>query len=587
MSGVFENDDNNLLDDSLASDDERIINKKLSADVWEFFQKIQDEESWLITNYKCILCAKLYSPGNPTSTLRRHLTKKHPSHYKKPEIRQTTLRFKPYSPSKSKPITDSLVDFVATDLQPFTIVENPEFKLLINKLNPHYILPCRQILKEKFIENYKMRKNVLINEVSQINSKISLTTDIWTSEISKDCYLGVTMHYINNNWELKNLLLDLISINGSHTAGLITSKLLQILKEFSISNNILALTTDNGSNMIACGNNQLATELDQEFNNMAFTHYRCAAHIINLAVKAGMSHVGNEIKKLRQFVVKIKNLPLFLDKLSEICILKKVKFFKPILDIDIRWNSTYFMINRQILMQGVSELLATTNVEELGDLFPTISEWRHIKELAKVLEPMYEATNLLSSSKNPTQGDIRLVFNGMFKKLDHYQRGNHHTQKAIASAIYPRYKTTLFSHNDITEIISKLQELYLSYLPLNNQTIPSVPARSSRDYFLNLLNPNNIRQEVSHDELDRYLNFPVDSNTGSLIWWKTYEKNYPILSQIAKDYLTIQATSVPLERAFSISGLTISKTRNRLDPETARAIICMKNWISEKERMEN
>ncbi|GBC29849.2 zinc finger BED domain-containing protein 4-like [Rhizophagus irregularis DAOM 181602=DAOM 197198] len=423
----------------------------------------------------------------------RYLQKNHDVVVKMLKI---TLRFKPYSPSKSKPITDSLVDFVATDLQPFTIVENPEFKLLINKLNPHYILPCRQTLKEKFIENYKMRKNVLINEVSQINSKISLTTDIWTSEISKDCYLGVTMHYINNNWELKNLLLDLIPVNGSHTAGLITSKLLQILEEFSISNNILALTTDNGSNMIACGN-QLATELDQEFNNMAFTHYRCAAHIINLAVKAGMSHVGNEIKKLRQFVVKIKNSPLFLDKLSEICTLKKVKFLKPILDIDIRWNSTYFMINRQILMQGVSELLATTNVEELGDLFPTISEWRYIKELAKVLEPMYEATNLLSSSKNPTQGDIRLVFNGMFKKLDHYQRGNHHTQKAIASAIYPRYKTTLFSHNDITEIISKLQELYLSILKFST-----------------------------------------------------------------KDYLTIQATSVSSERAFSISGLTISKTRN-------------------------
>ncbi|CAB4412055.1 unnamed protein product [Rhizophagus irregularis] len=83
---------------------------------------------------------------------------------------------------------------------------------------------------------------------------------------------------------------------------------------------------------------------------------------------------------------------------------------------------------------------------------------------------MYEATNLLSSSKNPTQD--------------------------------PCYKTTLFSHNDISEIISKLQELYLSYLPLNNQTIPSVLARSSCDYFLNLLNPNNIRQEVLHDELD-------------------------------------------------------------------------------------
>src|SRR6266498_578753 len=129
---------------------------------------------------------------------------------------------------------------------------------------------------------------------------------------------------------------------------------------------------------------------------------------------------------------------------------------------------------------------------------------------------MYEATNLLSSSKNPTQGDIRLVFKGMFKKLDHYQRGDHHIQKKIASVIY--------------------------------------------DNFLNLLNQNNI-QGVSYDELDRYLNSPVDNHTDSLVWWKFHEKDYPILSQIAKDYLAIQATS---ERAFSISGLTISKTRNRL-----------------------
>ena len=93
----------------------------------------------------------------------------------------------------------------------------------------------------------------MISEISQINSKISLTTDIWTSEILKDYYLGVTMHYIDNNWKLKNLLLVLILINDSYTAGLITSKLLQILEEFNINNNILALTTDNESNMIACG----------------------------------------------------------------------------------------------------------------------------------------------------------------------------------------------------------------------------------------------------------------------------------------------------------------------------------------------
>ena len=87
----------------------------------------------------------------------------------------------------------------------------------------------------------------------------------------------------------------------------------------------------------------------------------------------------------------------------------------------------------------------------------------------------------------------------------------------ISSILDPCYKTKLFNHNDISEIISRLQELYLSYLFSNNQTIPSVLAWSSHNYFLNLLNPNNIYQEVSHDELDRYLNSSVDSNTDSLI----------------------------------------------------------------------
>ena len=44
---------------------------------------------------------------------------------------------------------------------------------------------------------------------------------------------------------------------------------------------------------------------------------------------------------------------------------------------------------------------------------------------------MYEATQLLSSSLNSTQGDIRLVFIKMFKKLNQYQRKDYHTQKEI------------------------------------------------------------------------------------------------------------------------------------------------------------
>ena len=49
---------------------------------------------------------------------------------------------------------------------------------------------------------------------------------------------------------------------------------------------------------------------------------------------------------------------------------------------------------------------------------------------------------------------------------------------------------------------------------------------------------------------------------------------------MARDFLTIQATSVASEQAFSVAGNTITKTRNRLLPETARACLCMKSWLS-------
>ena len=36
-----------------------------------------------------------------------------------------------------------------------------------------------------------------------------------------------------------------------------------------------------------------------------------------------------------------------------------------------------------------------------------------------------------------------------------------------------------------------------------------------------------------------------------LIWWKTNEQRYPILSKMAKDYLAIQCSSKDTEGAFS------------------------------------
>ena len=213
--------------------------------------------------------------------------------------------------------------------------------------------------------------------MNSFTTKVALTTDIWTSSHNHTSYLGITMHYIDNNWDLKKCILDFIPIEGSHSSRLILDKIINLLQEFNLNNRIISLTTDNGSNMLACGRD-LANELEICFCNLSFSHKRCAAHIINLAVKAGMKHLDTSIMKLRRFVIKIRNSQVLLDDLKSICRIKNKEFLMPIQDVETRWNATYQMIERQIVMQDVMEILVNSHENILKSLYPTSSEWPKI-----------------------------------------------------------------------------------------------------------------------------------------------------------------------------------------------------------------
>jgi hypothetical protein len=51
---------------------------------------------------------------------------------------------------------------------------------------------------------------------------------------------------------------------------------------------------------------------------------------------------------------------------------------------------------------------------------------------------------------------------------------------------------------------------------------------------------------------------------------------YPVWASLAHDYLSIMASSVSSERAFSQGGITISKRRNCLKGDIVEALQCMK-----------
>jgi len=162
----------------------------------------------------------------------------------------------------------------------------------------------------------------------------------------------------------------------------------------------------------------------------------------------------------------------------------------------------------------------------------------------------------------------------------------------VATILDPRNKITLFKLGEpTTKAINTLRDQLSLYLTQRPQLQTSLPKEtsSSREYFRQLkrrrlgttAETTQVPALSSPDfaEIERYLALPCDENVEALLWWRAHSAEFPILSLMARDYLAIQSTSVACEQAFSVAGNTITKTRNRLHSETARASLCTKSWI--------
>ncbi|PWA35133.1 transposase [Artemisia annua] len=58
---------------------------------------------------------------------------------------------------------------------------------------------------------------------------------------------------------------------------------------------------------------------------------------------------------------------------------------------------------------------------------------------------------------------------------------------------------------------------------------------------------------------------------------------FPVLSRMAQDVLSVQATSV----AFSTSGRVLSNQRTRLTPVSLEMCMCFKDHLDAKERIQD
>lgn len=220
---------------------------------------------------------------------------------------------------------------------------------------------------------------------------------------------------------------------------------------------------------------------------------------------------------------------------------------------------------------------------------------------------MAKATNLLSSSSYPTMGDLHIIFPVILKILnDASENGNimPSIKGQIARRMYkklndywailqdccylsvvldPNTKLSSFDNETTERIRTLMYNTYARYAKESEESNSDNTSNSSRNYFKKHLKSMSLTtgnyMHNMHNILEEYF-LSIEEDCNVLEFWKVRSTDirYAGLAQMARDYLIVQATSVPSEQIFSVAKHTISPTRNRLSEENIRASLCLKSW---------
>ena len=243
------------------------------------------------------MCKKEYKKQGAfgTSTLKRHLEKKHPEELHDVSIKQPRinefLQSKSKYPSnsvKKKRIDEKLAEFLAKDMRPVNMVEGPGFSAFIQELDDKYEIPSSRALSRTHLPSLLRReREKLLKELEEVRW-VGITTDMWSSRVNS-AFLNMTIHFVQGQLETRVLACE--RFPERHTGDNLKVKFLEVLEEFKLAGKVVATTIDNAPNM------------KNAVKGAGMTELSCFAHSLNLCAQyilekeEDLKAVRNKIKE--------------------------------------------------------------------------------------------------------------------------------------------------------------------------------------------------------------------------------------------------------------------------------------------------
>ena len=187
---------------------------------------------------------------------------------------------------------------IVTQNLPFLIVEAESFIELLKLCNPSVekLLFKADTLTEHVMKIYWEGKEKIKGIFVKILylSKISLTCLLWIYPNCK-AILAITCHWTDQQWEQRELLLDVIEMREAHTGVNIGVEVVKTLADYGIREKLFCITADNGSVNLC-----MAKEISKQIPSFAHSQHLlgCTGHVFNLAAKDGLKALDYEPEPL-------------------------------------------------------------------------------------------------------------------------------------------------------------------------------------------------------------------------------------------------------------------------------------------------
>ncbi|KAL4131395.1 hypothetical protein QTP88_008711 [Uroleucon formosanum] len=498
---------------------------------------------------------------------------------------------------KTEQIHQALAKMIAVNQMPISFCSSEGFKQFMAVVEPNY-----KICKEGAI---KSRMKVLRSSVTEIIKKklrdsksIACTSDCWSS-LSQNSYITVTTHIIDDQWCLKSYTLTTHAMEESHTAVNLAHQLEDTFDKWEIGGKIMTVVTDNARNAINAV--QLLTNISETYD------VTCAAHSIQLAVNNGLEQDGitTLIQLSSKMVGHFKHSNVAkhaLTKMQEQLGLTQQSLIQ---SCKTRWNSVYMMLDRLYANRcAVTNVLAdrnTTNVSIAKKLEITESDWTKMETLIILLKPLQIVTTVFCAETHSPVSMVRPLLSKVIEKHLQLNKDDNEvvinfkqtvvsqlkerfklnnlenivSTRQVSSFFDPRYKDLEHEEIDVRENIrSKVKNLLIEMNTPDNREETNVCVQKNKGaleflYGEEVRDINDASTQYHYYFAEPQLRYDFDP----FEWWKSHEKKYPLIAELAKKYLSIPATSVSSERCFSTAGNVVTSKRNCLAPENVNMLV--------------